>query len=391
MTPERPSFQVSLRPIRNIIDQLERPIAWDDRRPYLHPKYQVPADVSHNRYEDPDPTLGGMEARFVRRLDPNVTLPDGSDFLTWDDQTLYTMTLHVDQAHPGADDRNNGDRETPLRTIQAAARRATPRTRVVIHRGIYRERIIPAHGGTAPDAMICYQAADNEAVVVRGSMIYEGPWSTKTWIKSFGASETSPPTYRIVLPREWFVGCLPFGMPNEQLRIFYRNSWSYDESKLPEAFKDKIRMRRGLVFQDGQRLTQVRRMPDLLDSPGTYWCENDGRTIHIRPIGDLDPVGRQWEFTHLDQLFCPDERGLRFIRIKGITFEHAADEFPVQFKGAVSNAWGDHWIIEDCIVRQCNSVGINLGSEFWHSLDTPGRGFDIVRRCVIEDIGICGL
>jgi len=40
---------------------------------------------------------------------------------------------------------------------------------VLVHEGVYRERVKPARGGTGPDAMICYEAAPGERVVIKGS------------------------------------------------------------------------------------------------------------------------------------------------------------------------------------------------------------------------------
>lgn len=60
-------------------------------------------------------------------------LPDGSMFEFWEDETVYDIVLHVNSTHPDADDRNAGTLKAPLKTIQAAAERAVPGTRVLIH------------------------------------------------------------------------------------------------------------------------------------------------------------------------------------------------------------------------------------------------------------------
>ncbi len=385
-------LQVQVQSIKALLAAHGLAIEWNRDQPYRHPKYVVPAEVSHNRYEDADPTLGGLKAEHIRELEPTVKLPDGKVFTTWDDLTVYSRVFHVKHGHPLADDANDGSAEKPWRTIGRAAAALKPGEKVVIHEGVYRERVIPARGGTGPEQMIAYEAAAGERVVIKGSRVYEGPWSSFTGVKIFGAGERTAKTHRVRLPREWFVGCLPFGMCNEQMRAYYRESPFYDVNKLAPKHREKMMLRRGLVFQDGRRLRQVRHSsPDLLQSDGVYWCEGDGRTIHIRPFGDVEPSGCVWEFTVQDQVFCPDETGLGFIRVRGLTIEHAADEFPVSFKGALSNHGGHHWIIEDCTVRQANATGINLGSEFWHALAPSGLGYDIVRRNVISDCGVCGL
>ena len=73
-------------------------------------------------------------------------LPDGSMFEFWEDETVYDIVLHVNSTHPDADDRNAGTLKAPLKTIQAAAERAVPGTRVLIHGGEYREWVHPEIG-----------------------------------------------------------------------------------------------------------------------------------------------------------------------------------------------------------------------------------------------------
>ena len=55
-----------------------------------------------------------------------------------------------------------------------------PGQKVVIHKGVYRERVCPARGGSAPEAMIAYGAARGEEVVVKGSRTLEGPFEKST-------------------------------------------------------------------------------------------------------------------------------------------------------------------------------------------------------------------
>ena len=40
-----------------------------------------------------------------------ITLPDGTPFQTWRDETDYRQVLYVDQQHPGAADDNPGTEE----------------------------------------------------------------------------------------------------------------------------------------------------------------------------------------------------------------------------------------------------------------------------------------
>jgi hypothetical protein len=56
--------------------------------------------------------------------------------------------LHVAGENPASSDDNDGSEAAPFRTINRAAKEASPGTKVLIHPGIYRECVQPAMGGT---------------------------------------------------------------------------------------------------------------------------------------------------------------------------------------------------------------------------------------------------
>ncbi len=92
----------------------------------------------------------------------NSTLPDGTEFPSWEKALHFSKTYYVDGQAKNADDKGPGTKERPFRTINAAAQVMQPGERVVIAEGVYREFIRPARGGTGPDAMISYEAAPGE-------------------------------------------------------------------------------------------------------------------------------------------------------------------------------------------------------------------------------------
>ena len=51
--------------------------------------------------------------------------------------------------------------------------------------------------------------------------------------------------------------------------------------------------------------------------------------------------------------------------MKGITFEHAGNGFPVPQRGMVSTNRGNHFIFEDNTFEWANSVGLDIGNEDW--------------------------
>ena len=152
--------------------------------------------------------------------DDSLILPDGRKLQLWEQPFEPTRTYYVDQAADGANDTNDGSAERPFRTIQAAADVVKPGERVLIRAGVYRETVRPRRGGTGPDAMIAYEAAPGEEVIVTGAERFEGPWPLQSrWMtgprsQRVAPAVDGPPVYHMKLPAEWFVGYQPFGMIN---------------------------------------------------------------------------------------------------------------------------------------------------------------------------------
>jgi len=77
-----------------------------------------------------------------------VLLPDGSEFVSWEQPFQPSKTYYVDNRNALAADSNPGTKELPFATIDKAAQVLQPGERVVIMTGIYRERVAPRRGGT---------------------------------------------------------------------------------------------------------------------------------------------------------------------------------------------------------------------------------------------------
>jgi len=97
-------------------------------------------------------------------------------------------------------------------------------------------------------------------------------------------------------------------------------------------------------------------------------------------------------------LFKPAKVGLGYIRITGLVFEHAAGGLPRSGVGAVTTHGGHHWIIEDNKVRDCGSVGIEIGAKTNEFYDEGSRedletrsGYHVVRGNTIHRCGTGGI
>ena len=100
------------------------------------------------------------------RKDSSI-LVDGSKFDFWEKEVKYIKELFVDGKSKKASDKNNGSREHPFKTIQAAASIAGPGTHVWINPGEYRECVSPAFGGDGPASMVCYEAVKKGPLSLR--------------------------------------------------------------------------------------------------------------------------------------------------------------------------------------------------------------------------------
>ena len=115
-------------------------------------------------------------------------------------------------------------------------------------------------------------------------------------------------------------------------------------------------------------------------------------TLDVHPLDGADPNRARFEVTTQGFIFAPEKFGLGYIRVKGFTIQHSGNCFPRPQQGALSTQRGHHWIIEENTIRQCNSIGMDIGDQF--ALDDPELaegGQHIVRRNTITDCGIGGI
>ncbi|MHC4177719.1 MAG: hypothetical protein ACYSWU_09435, partial [Planctomycetota bacterium] len=210
-----------------------------------------------------------------KSLVPPVYLPDGREFRTWEVAAKFTKTFHVNQSHPKASDDNPGTEARPFLTINRAAQVLRPGQRVVVVGGTYRERVIPLRGGTGPEKMISYEAAPGPQVVIKGSQPLQSRWVPSTR----NATPGSPKLWMAKMPEDLFGEQNPFNEINLTAeQIDKCMPWA-----VPTKGKVPNTLRRGLLFQNGKRLTQVASPDALVESAGSYWVEKDGLALHVRP------------------------------------------------------------------------------------------------------------
>jgi hypothetical protein len=352
-------------------------------------------------------------------------LPDGSEFVSWEQPLTFSKTYYVDNQSPRAGDNGPGTKSHPFRTINKAAQVLMPGERVVIASGIYRECVRPARGGSSPAQMISYEAAPGAKVFIRGSEVLRDGWQqAPVPVARFGApagsgQDASPVTvWRHELDGEMFPdGYQPFALAS------VAGNWAWLDPRTVDM--GPYFRRRGLVFVDGKPLEPMEQLrelelPHLPPDPvfttppvsqnglpprrrggpimqevgGTsdarFWVSDSGTAVYVR-LAAGTPADHMIEITTRQQAFVPSQKGLAFIRIKGISFQHAANAYPFPQYGEVSTVGGNHWIIEDNTIEWANAVGLDIGSDGDSGFSPQAGASQIIRRNTIRFCGVEGI
>ena len=224
-----------------------------------------------------------------------------------------------------------------------------------------------------------------------------------------GAAQTAR-AWDVELPGSWFGGYNPFGMmnmPSQRWQYMNRMSLNVHNVMVPYT---RVR---GMLFVDGKPLDQVRSASELFTKDptwadprrgqpysaelfgemgggeGKYFVDQTGLALRVRMPKDESPEGHLVEATTKAQIFLP-ARGLGYIRVKGITFEHAGNNFPFPQTGMVSTNGGHHWLIEGNTFQWANSICLQVGGGGGGGA-AGGTTAHIVRGNIIRNCGIGGL
>lgn len=285
-----------------------------------------------------------------------------------------TRILVVNPEHPSADDANPGTAEKPFRSIGMAASVAQAGDRVVVHEGVYRERVAPKFGGEKGKPVV-YEAAPGERVVLRGS---------ERWHPKWEPIPDCPGVYYGRLDARWLSDFNPYARS--------LNS-SHGRKTL------------GQVFVDGEPLFEMDRAADVFALPGSWMAVEEGTALLVHaPPSSTAWENREVELTLRNRVFAPHTRGLGYVTVRGFVMEHCANDFPRGFwvsdtpqAGALGTRGGHHWVIENNIIRFAKTVGLDCGSEGEQDADglnqpmPENSGHHLIRNNVISDNGAAGI
>ena len=240
-----------------------------------------------------------------------------------------------------------GDGQDVLRTIQAAAMLAQPGDRVVVHEGVYRERVNPPRGGESEDSRIIYEAAAGETVVIKGSEIIKASIN-------YAWQHVQNDTWMVVIPNTFFGDYNPY---NEVIH----GEWY----KTPGDGWDR---HTGAVYLNEEWLTEARDLNTVLQPAGTksYWfgaADGQNTTIQAQFKG-IDPNTEMVEINVRQAIFYPDQPGRNYITVRGFTMRQAATPWSGAMSeqiGLIGTHWSKGWIIENNVISHSMNTGITLG------------------------------
>ncbi|MFP3712665.1 right-handed parallel beta-helix repeat-containing protein [Puerhibacterium sp. TATVAM-FAB25] len=283
--------------------------------------------------------------------------------------TILHVALTGSDTSPGTED-------APLRTVNAAAARATPGDTVRVHEGTYREWVRPVRGGLSDTRRITFEAAPGEHVKITGAEVVTG------WTRLDGTD-----AWRTEVPNTVFGDFNPFA---EEL---------WGDWLVPDP--DGNRPTRGDVYLDGRSLTQVFCV-DAVTAPVRRTEVRDGwaktlqavedpewtQAVWYAEVGDeattiwasflgADPDAALTEINVRPAVFYPEQHHLDWITVRGFELAQAATPWTpptADQPGLVGPNWAKGWIIEDNDIHDAKCSAVSLGKEI-----STGHNYAAVR------------
>ena len=250
---------------------------------------------------------------------------------------LGTRQYHVSKS---GNDENDGSLSRPFGTISAAAVRARPGDTITVHKGIYRERVSPARGGTSEARRITYQAAPGERVEITGAERIQGwaqvendPWKVTIPNSFFG--HFNP--YSDLIHGDWFD---PEGRKHHTGAVYLNDEWLEEAASMDDVLKQT----KGAPLWFGQ----------VDDRVTTLWAQFKG----------VNPNLEQVEINVRQTVFYPEKAGINYITVRGFILRRAATPWApptAEQIGVIGTHWSKGWIIEKNLVSYSACSGITLG------------------------------
>lgn len=261
-------------------------------------------------------------------------------------------------------DKFDGTKEKPFRTIQAAANKAMPGDTVTVHEGVYRECVSPHMGGISENCRITYQAAAGEKVVIKGSEVVKN-WENiernvwKAVLKNDMFGDYNP--YKQEIFGDWFIYPEKWKVHTGEV---YLNGKSFYEARSLEEVRNPVMRTEGFNPRWECKSEPVLHPEDTLYQ---WYAETDEEnTVIYANFQGFNPNDETVEINVRMSCFYPEETGKDYITVRGFEMAQAATTWApptADQRGLIGPHWSKGWIIENNIIHDAKCSGISIGKE----------------------------
>jgi hypothetical protein len=261
---------------------------------------------------------------------------------------LFSKEYHISVK---GDNNNPGTLDKPFRNISQAAQIALPGDTITVHQGVYREKVVPLHGGDSDANRIVYRAAEGEKAEIKGSEIIKG-WKVfngevwKVVIPNSFFNDYNP--YRDLIHGDWFSDR---GRNHHTGEVYLNGKSLYESASLENVLHPKA-------------LGNVR---DKVGSTYTWYCESDDQNTYIYAnFHGKNPNKETVEINVRNSCFYPHKPGVNYITINGFSLSQAATQWApptAEQIGLIGTHWSKGWIIENNVISDSKCAGISLGKD----------------------------
>lgn len=270
----------------------------------------------------------------------------------------YHVSIRGNDADPGTS-------AAPFRTIQHAAEAAQPGDFILIHAGVYRERVNPPRGGTSDKKRIVYEAAPGEKAVITGAE------EVKHWMRVEGD------TWKTTLPNTFFGRFNPYS-------DLIHGDWFFRMGRDHHT---------GEVYLNGNGLVEAASLEDVMKPMAgeALWfgrVDATHTTIWAQFKG-VDPNRQRVEIDVRRTVFYPEETGIDYITVRGLILEDAATQWApptAEQTGVIGPHWSKGWIIENNVVRNstCSCISLGKYGDRWDNASaSSAQGYvETIRRAL---------
>ncbi len=229
--------------------------------------------------------------------------------------------------------------EKQFRTISEAARKVDAGDTVLIHGGVYRERVIVEASGTA-EKPIRFIAAPGERVVITGA----------DEMKEWERVDDEQHIYRTFWPHV-FAWQTALTHPGDDYHLLI--------GRAEQVITDEYLLRQVLSRDQMAR--------------GTFFVDLDAKQLYAWGYSN-EPFDRKVRVEASTRSILWESKG-DYIHLRGLRFRYAANHA----QGGAAQFRGNYGLIEDCIFERTNGCGASFGGQHI-----------VARRCTFQDNGQLG-